>query len=245
MDKQFDTKSSSKDMGLVVKRQIQMEAISKAIYLVTDLLEKEEPLRNTLRKVSVELLDSANKTESLQKLHSLLRLAKDIHLVSEMNASLLINAIEKTQAIVEEKREVAIGEILKTEVINDAGVPAVNTSPSSVDKVVVSTPDRSYAERVVATHHLATKPEITQYEKQVTVTRERSLSMSVPALDIGSRRKRILEVVKAKGQATINEFIESIQGCSSKTIQRELTSLVLSGTLKKTGERRWSKYSLK
>jgi hypothetical protein len=65
------------------------------------------------------------------------------------------------------------------------------------------------------------------------------------SMDIGSRRKRILEIVKSRGAVTINEFIDSIKGCSSKTIQRELTSLVLSGTLKKTGERRWSKYSLK
>jgi len=65
------------------------------------------------------------------------------------------------------------------------------------------------------------------------------------SMDIGSRRKRILEIVKARGAVTINEFIDAIKGCSSKTIQRELTSLVLSGTLKKTGERRWSKYSLK
>jgi predicted HTH transcriptional regulator len=65
------------------------------------------------------------------------------------------------------------------------------------------------------------------------------------SMDIGSRRKRILEIVKARGAVTINEFIEAIKGISSKTIQRELTSLVLSGTLKKTGERRWSKYSLK
>ncbi len=227
-------------MGLVVKRQIQMEAISKAIYLVTDLLEKEEPLRNTLRKVSVELLDSVHKAESLQKLHSLLRLSKDIHLVSDMNASLLINAIEKTRLIVEEKQDVAIGEILKTEVIDE------NPAPIMVESII-AVQDEVPTERVIAQHasSSSSKPEITQYEKHVTVTRERSTSVSVPALDIGSRRKRILEVVRTKGQATINEFIESIQGCSSKTIQRELTSLVLSGTLKKTGERRWSKYSLK
>lgn len=245
MDKQFDIKGSSKDQGLVVKRQIQLEAISKAIYLVTDLLDPAEPLRNTLRKVSVELLDSVDKSVPLQTLHSLLRLAKDIYIVSEMNATLLISAIEKTQVVLLEKHEVAIAPILAGSLTEES-----STAGQEVVDVTTMVPSERVAEKTVSHQNSVVKPEIRQYEKQqVTVTREttreRSMSVSVPALDIGSRRKRILEVVRNKGQATINEFIESIQGCSSKTIQRELTSLVLSGTLKKTGERRWSKYSLK
>ena len=248
MDKQHDTNGSSKDTGLVVKRQPQIEAISKAIYLVTDLVEKDEPIRNMLRKVSIELLDSNNKTESLQKLHSVLRLAKDIQLVSDMNASLLIAAIEKTLVVLVKGRESSVGETLKAQLMADE--PASTHGDHQDDHTArstqvhnprVSTAPSATSERPAASGHIEPHKAIEQPKDKHPQTHP----LNVPVLDIGSRRKRILEVVRAKGQATINEFIESIRGCSSKTIQRELTSLELSGTLKKTGERRWSRYSLK
>jgi predicted HTH transcriptional regulator len=102
-----------------------------------------------------------------------------------------------------------------------------NEKTSRIEKDTVKIQDSPFA-------HIDEKPTV-----------QKSIISTVTALDIGARRKKILEVVKSKGQATIHEFIQSIQGCSSKTIQRELTSLVLSGTLKKTGERRWSKYSMR
>jgi hypothetical protein len=42
----------------------------------------------------------------------------------------------------------------------------------------------------------------------------------------------------------IKDVSPLIEGCSEKTIQRELMSMVHNGTLKKIGEKRWSRYSL-
>lgn len=58
------------------------------------------------------------------------------------------------------------------------------------------------------------------------------------------RRAIILELLKAKSNLTIKDFITVIKNCSGKTIQRELLRLVELGVLKKEGERRWSRYSL-
>lgn len=58
------------------------------------------------------------------------------------------------------------------------------------------------------------------------------------------RRKIILEVFKTRDAAVVRDFSFVIQGCSEKTIQRELLRLVRDGVLKKEGERRWSRYSL-
>lgn len=250
MDKLHDTKVND----IVVKRQIQIEAISKAVYLVTDLFEKDEPLRLGLRRASVEIVSNSDKgqaLELLQRLHSLLRIAKDIQLISEMNASLLLGAIENLDIYKEEKKQVNISHVLDT----SSGVAEVEVYKVQDENVVsripklmtVQPPSFPQSTGVQNVHkgQASNIREITRHEKETTVTRERSMSVSVPGMDIGSRRKKILEIVKAKGQVTINEFIDAIQGCSSKTIQRELTSLVLSGTLKKSGERRWSKYSLK
>jgi hypothetical protein len=59
-----------------------------------------------------------------------------------------------------------------------------------------------------------------------------------------SRRNTILELLQNKPFVTVKDVIDAIDGCSSKTLQRELLSLVNEGILNKKGERRWSTYSL-
>lgn len=62
-----------------------------------------------------------------------------------------------------------------------------------------------------------------------------------PAFD---RRERIKTVLEAKGEATIKDICEVITDVSSKTIQRELNSMIEDNVVKRQGERRWSKYSM-
>lgn len=58
------------------------------------------------------------------------------------------------------------------------------------------------------------------------------------------RRERIKVVLSAKGSATIKDISDIITDVSSKTIQRELNSMIEDSLVKREGERRWSKYSL-
>lgn len=62
---------------------------------------------------------------------------------------------------------------------------------------------------------------------------------------ISDRQNLIIREIRNKGQLTIRDLVGKIQGCSEKTIQRDLLSLVDAGMLLKEGERRWSKYSAK
>ena len=59
-----------------------------------------------------------------------------------------------------------------------------------------------------------------------------------------NRQSIILGLLKKKKELTIKDIAFVIKDCSEKTIQRELTSFIRVGVLKRTGERRWSKYSL-
>jgi predicted HTH transcriptional regulator len=63
--------------------------------------------------------------------------------------------------------------------------------------------------------------------------------------ELSERQQSIIKELRNKGQLTVKDLAEKIRGCSEKTIQRELLSLVGSGVLKKEGERRWSRYSIK
>jgi hypothetical protein len=58
------------------------------------------------------------------------------------------------------------------------------------------------------------------------------------------RQTLILSTIRSKGESSIKDLTDVIKGCSEKTIQRELISLVGSGDLFKTGERRWSRYTI-
>jgi predicted transcriptional regulator len=62
--------------------------------------------------------------------------------------------------------------------------------------------------------------------------------------DNASRQDIIISLLKKKDELGIKDFVSSISGCSEKTIQRELASLVSKGLIKKEGEKRWSRYSL-
>lgn len=57
-----------------------------------------------------------------------------------------------------------------------------------------------------------------------------------------SRRERILDIIKDKGEATIKDISTIITDCSEKTIQRELIDMIKDNIILRDGERRWSKY---
>lgn len=59
------------------------------------------------------------------------------------------------------------------------------------------------------------------------------------------RRESILKILKEKPDATIKDILKNLPGLGEKTLQRELVSFIAAGLVKKTGERRWSRYSLR
>lgn len=58
------------------------------------------------------------------------------------------------------------------------------------------------------------------------------------------RAEAILRVLRKKDNLTIKDIAAVVSGCSEKTIQRELVTLVNQNVLKRVGERRWSRYLL-
>ena len=76
-------------------------------------------------------------------------------------------------------------------------------------------------------------------------TEARSLLHSIASKRKGNRSETILKILKKKDNLTVKDIAQVISDCSEKTIQRELLALVEKSVLKKVGERRWSRYSLK
>ena len=60
-----------------------------------------------------------------------------------------------------------------------------------------------------------------------------------------ARRQQIVAALNGKGPISIKDISDSVVGCSSKTIQRELNYLIKDRIVVKIGDRRWSKYTLR
>lgn len=56
------------------------------------------------------------------------------------------------------------------------------------------------------------------------------------------RMSAILEVIRKQKNVSIKDIAAKVTDCSEKTIQRELTTLIEQGLVRKVGERRWSVY---
>jgi hypothetical protein len=63
-------------------------------------------------------------------------------------------------------------------------------------------------------------------------------------IDREARRTRIIKLVKDNREVMVKDITIHFPDLSEKTLQRELLALVETGVLKKTGERRWSRYSI-
>ncbi len=108
---------------------------------------------------------------------------------------------------------------------------------------------RKYIE-TPALNPLQTEQEVRQIEpreRKVRRQEDERVRTATPASvgqETESRRTRVLNVLRDKGEATIKDIVEVVTDCSEKTIQRELISLIKDNVIVREGERRWSKYRL-
>ena len=79
------------------------------------------------------------------------------------------------------------------------------------------------------------------------VAKRQKIDINPKTSDIrhNSRRNAILELLQKASFITTKDALNVIDdGCSSKTLQRELQALINEGVLEKKGNKRWSVYSL-
>lgn len=226
------------------------ERFSTAIYMVSNLMSDNEPLKWQLRTQAMSLMpiagslvmqDVSEKINAIKKLTlamieilSLFEVAYKSQLMSEMNFKLL-------------RKELMF-------FISEMSKPGVVGSTSGVifdsDFFAIAHTESSGVART--TSDTAKSGERANPIKDTTVVRK-SIATTVPATVIVSERKEamnnrkeaIIKIAREKNSPLmIKDFSYVIKDCSEKTIQRELSDLVDRGVLKKEGERRWSRYIL-
>lgn len=250
------------------------EKVTTALFMVTDLFLESEPLRANMRTRAVALLGKLAQIENMRSIekHVLLeecqialkeilsniRISATLGMISEMNSTILLreysslnNEMARLQRVNSESY--FSSSAYSRKVLSDFTVKE-NTSKGTVsheDPV-----EKPIADDVMGKGHF-NKGHSNEAvnnnradEKNVFLSRGATKlpTLSLGKKDIGlkiNRRSNILMIIKDKGEVNIKSISELIKDCSEKTIQRELNAMVGEGVLKRTGDKRWSKYSLK
>ena len=217
--------------------------VSQAVYIITDTIKDIEPLKWTLRKVASEtaslkyFLDEQNVFNSLEKmlleLEGLLDFARKGKVLSDMNVAIVQDEIKKLVLETRESKGGFYGGHINLQFF-DVSKPA---------PVLPERPPESHTGEAI--QHKSHKGHSVLYDFYVGDPQKVKLGKpsNVVSQDKGQRREEILKIIRIKGAVTIKDITEQIKDCSEKTVQRELTVMVLQGIIKKSGERRWSKYS--
>jgi hypothetical protein len=237
-----------------------------ALYMVTDIVDKDEPLRNKLRTLGTGIISDTHSHDTLARtvlasriseIMSFLDIASAMNIISEMNCNILRKEFLKLDQSIKESGDKA-GVIDRK--INLSEFFTEEESQQNTDSHPSLLKD-SYPN---GHHNLG----IQKGKNLLKVLKDINSSSSVSFRTNGhlsgenfdilkkQRRQDILNIIKIMGgSATIKDIKDkvkslssgggSLSSCGEKTLQRELVSMVRDGVLNKTGEKRWSRYFVK
>ncbi len=219
------------------------EKIVTALYLVTNLIKDNDPLKWEIRERCMSLIsstialagiDSQEKNSymrfflaSIYETRAFVTISFGSHIISKMNAEMIIDEID---ALVIHIKDHAIDDAVRAGYVLSksffAAEPPSKTDDQGHDTSNARTSDTASSEK----------------QKSGVSFKKQPQNMPIPK---DSRKNSIIELLKVRSNLTIKDILKVMPGFSAKTVQRELSDLVHTGIVKKEGDRRWSRYSLK
>ncbi len=248
------------------------QKLVSAVYLITGFMQDNEPLKWKLRNIGSELLSSSlllkdglsKKDKAVVDIRSqvlevtaLFTVAKQAGMISDMNFeivnrefSLLLNSISlSSESYGDDTSTLRPGffHVEQTAHSHPAKAESKDVLEENVylkdkNKTVSETAPKS--ELLNIDEYLSHKKPVTHSETKETKEVSGFKEYGAVAVKKNSRQSIIIGLLKRKKEIMIKDVSPLIDGCSEKTIQRELLNMVHLGILRKEGEKRWSKYSL-
>jgi len=227
------------------------EKLITALYMVTDCMEYEDALKSKLRSLGVDLLSDIYKLDvvvppknysyllismmKIKEVISFIEIAQTIGFVSEMNSIILKNQFEILFKELESyKTKGKHFSFTLNSKMFDIERPSFQNNLNIKDK-----------KTSLNTMSFINKNHLQNFDTKPNNDLVKNMS------DREDRIKKILEIIKDKQYlpnnsdgVSIKDISMSFMDVSEKTIQRELNSLLLKNKIKKTGNKRWSKYKL-
>jgi len=246
-----------------------------ALYMVTDIIDKDEPLRNKLRTLGTGIISDTHliqynhigqTTSQIQtkiaETVSFLDLASTMNIISEMNCSILKKEFLKLSQSIKEasgenettNRQINLAEFFNSDEVFSPPLNSPHPNPLLV-KERGNLHSKGHTRIGVQKGSTLLKA-LSDKTSFMSDMKSNHVSSDVFVVLKKQRRDNIININNlAGGNATIKDIKDKIQtvpeqagslvSCSEKTLQRELVSMVHSGVLYKTGEKRWSRYFVK
>ncbi len=220
------------------------ERLVTAIHLVTRHIGEKEPLRTSLRKESISLLQLLHVHDERVSEDALSE--RILYIESLLDASYHSGFISQINYAVVHKEYDALDKFLKSK----QGV--FGSTETVVGDVFFDIPEPE-AEEI-----FQKVPKVSIPQAGTIIIKDKTLSKgqaSIAAVKPKKRNKQavrrktgrksiILDLLKRQKKVSVKDVAVVVTGVSEKTIQRELLALVEEGIVVKEGERRWSTYSL-
>jgi hypothetical protein len=221
--------------------------LAAAVFMISNVIDKDEELKTKIKSLSLNLVsvsvslkdisfsDAKKIMSDLEKnsleLMSMLDIAAVSGLVSQMNAGILreefqsfISELGKFSERFETNKNISVQNIFTESAMGSFG--------DTLEKI--GTGDENRINKIV-------KSDIKNITFNGVGNREKN-GNGLKRKDL--RKNIVLEFIKGHTDVSIKDIVPNINGCSEKTIQRELINLIKENKIKKTGERRWSRYSI-
>jgi hypothetical protein len=233
------------------------EKVVSALYMVVSYIDQSDPIVSSLKHAGLSLLESlyesktdgyrtgtsGNFGQTYQALTSLIRIAKVSEIMSAMNADILLRNLAhlEQEKIEEENKTFVLPQDFFETAIDTVRIEKQVERPVLQERIshAPTLLEKREHERISPAPYESIKKEFTTpHTREISTGKKLDLALKL------SRRNTLLKLTKDKGSVSIKECVSVINDCSEKTIQRELTALVDQKILKKTGDKRWSRYSL-
>lgn len=231
------------------------QKLTQAVYLVTSLFPDSEPLKWRLRDVSLDILSDISMLQPADYLGQDFSAGHQISPI--FKTSVLESAIDKINQLLSWLEVSLAGNF-----ISDLNLALLRQEYNNFNEILherikttgllklVATSEESLATSISIGHKSSISHSLISDKQKISESISQSyqkishLPHKNRDLAKGSRRSLIINFLKGKDWTSIKDIADAIEGCSAKTIQRELVDLVQQGVLKKKGDRRWSRYLL-
>lgn len=240
------------------------EKLVTALYMVTDCMDSDDAMKNKLRSLGVCLLSDAHSfafvgaTEKQYKLDqsgaqiseilSLVGIANMMGFVSEMNSSILKNEFnilltEHNRFRSENGINKSVVNMPHTKIETTLDMNAFNV-PLPTYKEAPNLPSQFWPTALQSKGQTSFNKTNVHYKNENLQNSKLLNSDKNVTVRKEERSQKMIDLIKQKGEVSIKDISFAFTDCSEKTIQRELNNLVSKGQLKKSGSKRWSRYSV-
>lgn len=205
------------------------ERLAGALYLITNHVSLEEPIRNRIRLLSTTLLCLILDSRDEMRSPASQKMRATMSVIRELVSSVRILAISGSLSI----QNVGI----VVEALDELGMFLYSSQKSLLSESVRITREDLLDVNEKDTTKDTLKDKYKTYSTSSIIPTKRTNTEHI-------RGDSILEVLKSGGTLSIREITSNLPEYSEKMIQRELSLLVLNDRVIKTGDKRWSRYSI-